>query len=345
MTGENTRTEILSQPDVWSAVLAGLQRQADELRAFYREGRYDHLVYTGCGSTYFLALAAAALTQQLTGTPARGVPASEIWLYPEVVYQPGQRALLVALSRSGETTETLRAGEAFKTCAEGDFLTLSCYPDKALSQMGALNLVFPEAQEESIAQTRAYSALYVAVTVLAALWGGREDVFAQMQPLTESARRLLKNYSPLAAELGQDNRLDRFYFLGSGPRYGLACELNLKMKEMALCFSEPFHFLEFRHGPMSMVTPSTLLVGLRSEQNRHHEQAVLEEMRRRGARLLVMAETDTDTDADVVFASGVDESLRNVLYLPIGQLLAFERSLHKSLDPDRPHNLDAVVKL
>jgi glucosamine--fructose-6-phosphate aminotransferase (isomerizing) len=99
--------------------------------------------------------------------------------------------------------------------------------------------------------------------------------------------------------------------------------------------------MEFRHGPMSMVTPSTLLVGLLSEQNHDRERAVLNEMRQRGARLLVMAEME----ADVEFASGVDEALRNVLYLPIGQLLAFERSLHKSLDPDRPHNLDAVVKL
>jgi glucosamine--fructose-6-phosphate aminotransferase (isomerizing) len=341
MAGENTRTEILSQPDVWLAAVAALQQQAGQVRALYREGRYDNVVYTGCGSTYFMALAAAALTQQLARIPARGVPASEAWLYPASVYHPGQRTLLIALSRSGETTETLRAGEAFKSRADGDFVTVSCYPYKPLSQMGALNLVFPEAQEESIAQTRAFSTLYVAATVLAAVWGGRDEVFAQMRAVAESARRMLADYSALAAALGQDDGLDRFYFLGSGPRYGLACELNLKMKEMALCFSEPFHFLEFRHGPMSMVTPSTLLVGLLSEQNRDHEHAVLDEMRQRGARLLVMAERE----GDVAFASGADESLRNVLYLPFGQLLAFERSLHKALDPDRPHNLDAVVRL
>ena len=340
MAGENTRTEILSQPDVWLAAVDALQQQAGQLRAFYRTGRYDRIIYTGCGSTYFMALA-AALTQRLTHVPARGVPASEAWLYPASVYAPGQRTLLIALSRSGETTETLRASEAFKARADGDLVTLSCCPDRALSHMGALNLVFPEAQEESIAQTRAFSTLYVAVTVLAALWGGREDIFAPMRAVAESARRMLTDYGALAQTLGQDDELDRYYFLGSGPRYGLACELNLKMKEMALCFSEPFHFMEFRHGPMSMVTPSTLLVGLLSEQNRDYEHAVLDEMRQRGARLLVMAETD----ADVAFASGVDESLRNALYLPIGQLLAFERSLHKSLDPDRPHSLDAVVRL
>ena len=341
MAGENTQTEILSQPDVWQTALTRLQQQAVSLRTFYREGQYDSLVFTGCGSTYYLALAAATLAQQLTRLPARAVPASEAWLYPDAVYRADSRTLLVTISRSGETTETLRAGEVFKATAQGDLMTLSCYPDKSLSRMGTLNLVFPEAQEDSIAQTRAFSTLYVATTVLAALWGGRENVFTPMQRVCDTARRLLDHYSQLPSELGQDTSLDRFYFLGSGPRYGLACELSLKMKEMALCHSEPFHFMEFRHGPMSMVTPSTLLVGLLSDKTRDHEQAVLDEMGRRGARLLVLAETG----GTVSFQSGVDETLRNVLYLPVGQLVAFERALSKSLDPDRPNNLDAVVRL
>ncbi len=134
---------------------------------------------------------------------------------------------------------------------------------------------------------------------------------------------------------------DRFYFLGSGSRYGLACELSLKMKEMSLSHSEPFHFMEFRHGPQSMLTSSTLMVGLVSESNRPREMAVLEEMRTRGARILSLGECQ----ADVIFGSGVSEAARNVLYLPVGQLLGFEHSLSRGLNPDLPHNLEAVVKL
>jgi glucosamine--fructose-6-phosphate aminotransferase (isomerizing) len=341
MTGEHTRAEILSQPEVWVAALRAIQEQADRLRAFYQEGQYESVVFTGCGSTYYLALAAAALTQELAAVPARGVPASELWHYPRSAYQADQRTLLVAVSRSGATTETLRASEAFQAQARGDLLTLSCYPDTALAQMGALNLVFPDAQEESVAQTRAFSTLYLATTALAALWGARDDLLAQMETLAGAGRRLLDTYGDLPAARVREDSIDRFYFLGSGPRYGLACELSLKMKEMSLSHSEPFHFMEFRHGPMSMVTPSTLLIGLLSEQNRAQEQAVLDEMAQRGARLLVMA----DTGADVAFQSGVDEAARNVLCLPIGQLVAFERALYKSLDPDRPHNLTAVVRL
>ena len=135
--------------------------------------------------------------------------------------------------------------------------------------------------------------------------------------------------------------LDRFYFLGSGPRYGLACELSLKMKEMSLSHSEPFHFLEFRHGPKSMLTPNTRMVGLVSEANRVHELAVLDEMRQHGAQVLALGERD----ADVAFASQVSEAAWNVLSLPVGQLLVFERAVQRGLDPDHPRNLDAVVKL
>jgi glucosamine--fructose-6-phosphate aminotransferase (isomerizing) len=99
--------------------------------------------------------------------------------------------------------------------------------------------------------------------------------------------------------------------------------------------------MEFRHGPMSMVTPETLILGLRSEQNRTQENQVLEEMRARGAQIVSLDETE----ADVNFASGLGESARNILYLPFGQIMGYERSLAKGLDPDRPHNLEAVVRL
>jgi glucosamine--fructose-6-phosphate aminotransferase (isomerizing) len=90
-----------------------------------------------------------------------------------------------------------------------------------------------------------------------------------------------------------------------------------------------------------MLTPSTLVVGLVSEANLAHELAVLDEMRRHGAQVLAIGERD----ADVAFASQVSEAARNVLSLPVGQLLAFERAVQRGLDPDHPHNLDAVVKL
>jgi glutamine---fructose-6-phosphate transaminase (isomerizing) len=337
--GFYTRREILSQPEAWSAALDVLaaERRAIQILDIRH---YDQILFTGCGSTYYLAMAAAALTQALTSHPCRAFPASELWLYPQSSYSTG-KTLLVAVSRSGETTETLRACEAFLSDRLGELLTLSCYEEMPLAKLGNWNLVFPSGQEQSVAQTRAFSTLYLGTVALACQWAGRLDLFDSLGCLPEIGTRILKDYACMAAELGRDSTLDRFYWLGSGPRQGLACEVSLKMKEMSLTHSEAFHFMEFRHGPKSMVTSSALVVGLRSTVNAPSESAVLEDVQALGGRVLEMAEEGSD----VQFASGLDEAVRNVLYLPVGQLIAFERSLSKGLNPDRPNNLDGVVKL
>jgi len=345
--GQFTRQEIFSQPEAWNAALEVITEQQQSARAIFMENQVAQVIFTGCGSTYYLALTAAALTQELTGLPARAFPASELWLYPGSSYASRTesstcaRTLLVAISRSGETTETLRACESFLAGKRGELVTLSCYAGMPLAKMGKLNLILPSGQEQSVAQTRAFSTLYLGTVALACLWAGREDLFASLSKLPEAGRRVLKAYSPLAADLGRDAAIDRFYWLGSGPRYGLACELSLKMKEMSLSHSEPFHFMEFRHGPKSMTTPSALVVGLRSSANEKHESAVLADVKALGGRIFEMAETNSE----IRFESGVDEAIRNVLYLPVGQLIAFERSLSKGLNPDQPNNLDSVVKL
>ena len=110
--GVHTWHEIQSQPEAWAAALEGVRAQAATLRDFYRVGRFEAVLLTGCGSTYYLAVASAALFQELTSIPARGLPASEIWLYPRSALAR-QRTLLIAIGRSGETTETLRACDAF----------------------------------------------------------------------------------------------------------------------------------------------------------------------------------------------------------------------------------------
>jgi glucosamine--fructose-6-phosphate aminotransferase (isomerizing) len=333
-----TQNEILSQPAAWQNALDVTRTHAAALKALA-----DHagqVIFSGCGSTYYLSLAAAALFQELTGKPARGVPGSELLLNPQTVVSSG-KTLLVAVSRSGTTTETIRAAEAFRAAGRGRVVVISNYPDTPLAKLADAALILPAGQEESVAQTRSFASMYVATTALACVSADREDSLDAMNRLPAVGERLLQHYAALAKEIGENLTFDRFYFLGSGIRYGLACEVNLKMKEMTLTHSEPFHFLEFRHGPMSMVTPGTVMVGLLSEKNRAHESAVLEEMRSKGAAILSVGESA----ADVCFSSAIPEALRGVLYLPVLQLAACSRAQAKGLNPDRPANLSAVIYL
>jgi glutamine---fructose-6-phosphate transaminase (isomerizing) len=334
-----TRSEILSQTDVWYEALDVVENNKGELCEVI-SADYEQVLFTGCGSTYYLSLAAAALFQEMTGRVSRAIPAGELLLNETTALTNG-KTLLVAISRSGSTTETVRAVQNFKAQKRGPVVAITNYGQEPLAGLADVGLVIEKGQEASVAQTRSFSSMYVAAAAMSLFAGGQEGAYHSMRRLPMVGERLISDYDALAQNIGADLSLDRFYFLGSGIRYGLACEANLKMKEMTLTHSEPFHFLEFRHGPMSMVTDRTVVVGFVSEENLSHEQAVLKEMRALGGQVLVLGENG----CDVSFHSGLPEVARAVLYLPILQLMAYYRSLAKGLDPDRPNNLSAVVLL
>ena len=329
-----TYREIRSQTGAWAQAL-----EVASASNLPKAGDYGQVLFTGCGSTYYLSLAAAALYQELTGCAARAVPAGELVLNSKTALTD-QRTLLVAVSRSGTTSETIKAVENFEAGKYGDVITISNYAE-VLSRLAEISILIDRGQEESVAQTRSFASMYVAACVLCARMAGRMDLVEAMGRLPEAGKRVIRNYEPFAKEIGENLEFNRFYFLGSGIRYGLACEANLKMKEMTLTHSEAFHFLEFRHGPMSMVNQNAVVLGMLSDSNRGHEMKVLSEMKSLGSRVIGLAEKS----ADIRFESDMPESVRGVLYLPVLQLMAFYRSLAKGLNPDQPEHLTAVVQL
>ena len=336
-----TLQEIRGQPDAWAEAVQVVGNQVEVLKRLWHDGDFDQVIFTGCGSTYYLSLASAALFQKLTGSPARAVPGGELVLNPKMAYPSKSKTLLVAVSRSGTTTETIKALTTFIETELGRALVVTNYPESPLAELGDLVVGLPTGQEQSVAQTSSFASMCVATTAISSILGGREDLVQAMRALPGVGERLIADYDDLARTMGGNLESDRFYFLGSGSRYGIACEGNLKMKEMTLTHTEPFHFFEFRHGPMSLVTESTVMIGLLSETNFSLESAVLDEMKQLGADVLTLGESNTD----VAFTSGLPEDIRDVLYLPVLQLLAYYRSVAKGLDPDRPRNLSAVVKL
>lgn len=338
--GHHTHHEILSQPEAWAAGLEALNAHAAALRALWQTGGYDRVLFTGCGSPYYAGQAAAAALREL-GLDADAAPASEVWLNPRATYPQKGRTLLVALSRSGKTSEVIHASQAFIERSHGDLLTLSCYPEAPLAGMGQANVVLPSGQEISLAQTRAFTTLYLAALACGALWAEDAALWADLATLPKACRALLAAHEPALQALGADAALDHYYFLGSGTRHGLARELALKMKEMSISDSEPFHFLEFRHGPQTMVGPRSLVIGLVSEPNFDREMAVLEDVRKLGGRTLSIGQRGCDVSFDVRAGA----LARDLLYLPAGQSLALAHALSKGLNPDAPHNLSAWVRL
>jgi len=343
-----TWQEILSQPQTWRATLDTFATQKAALESFLDQADFDQVVVVGCGSTHYLAQTAAATLAHSTGIPCRALPSSELWLFPDMV--PMGRTLLLAVSRSGTTTETLWVLESFRRAEAGPVLAITCYPESPLARQAEFVLVTPAGQEQSVAQTRSFTSMLILTQALVATLARDDEKLERLSRLPDALEDLVVRLEDLPQRLGDNQDIERFFFLGSGPLYGLANEAMLKTKEMSLSYAEAYHPLEFRHGPMSMVDEHTLVVGFLSDSGLAEELRVLEDMQRLGGRTLALIEaasafSDWRPDHVIELRSGLDEWERGPLYLPLLQRMAYHRAIAKGLNPDRPHNLTAVVEL
>lgn len=348
--GAHSLAEILSQHESWQDAVAGAETHSATVRALLDQFASEPLLFVACGSPYFLARSAVALTMEWLGRQATAVPASELLLYPETVVAKGQRPLMIAISRSGETSETIGAARQIKARG-GALIAIGCDASTTLMQMADCVIEIPAGRERSLAQTRSFSGMFLAVATLAAHLSQREAAAEFQAALHGLPRRGERFVARARAEIGGfavDPEIDRIIFLGSGVRYGLACEAALKMKEMSLTNSEAFHLLEYRHGPMALADERALIVGMIGASAPDEELAVLREANANGARTLALIEhAPADTNGlDGVFAfdSGLPAAARDVLYLPPAQLLAYERAITKGVNPDTSRNLAAFIQ-
>jgi len=336
MQSSFTYQEIMAQTDAWKDALRTINTKQADIQSLWQQGHYEHVIFTGCGSTYYLALAAASLFQSKMGVYARAVPASELLLHPDSLYVRQKRTLLVAISRSGVTSETVQVVQDFVAQGRGEVMVVSCYSDKPLNVSAALNLVAHQGQEVSVAQTRSFSSMLVMVELWARTLAGEA---LQESLFDEADHTIIERALHFSDPFTAPDRFKRYFYLGSGPRYGLAAEAMLKMKEMSLTSAEAFHTLEFRHGPKSMIDEETIVIGLLSETGYSAEIAVLQEMKALGATTLSIGAMPS---ADYVLPQG-NNAL--VYTMPILQWLAYQRAVSKGLDPDRPRHLEQVVRL
>jgi len=346
--GEYTLPEITTQGESWACALDAAKSTPDMVLEGLRQSARDAIVFIGCGSTYYLAQFAAAYFGRATGIGCRALPSSELLLQTEAVVPPDARPMIVALSRSGRTSETIEA--VAKMRARGcQALAVSCHRDTALSAKCGHTLEVAAGREESFAQTRSFAGMLVAVQGLAARVAGSSDLGSALDKLPDLAPALVDRARTVAESLGPDGSIERITYLGSGELYGLAGEAMIKMKEMSLSIAEAFHFMEFRHGPMALVDSHHLCVALLSERTRRYELSVLNDLKQRDARILTISEGDSDVPADLgdrfPLRSGLPELARPVLYLPLVQYFAYYRALARGLNPDRPRNVVMAIEL
>jgi glucosamine--fructose-6-phosphate aminotransferase (isomerizing) len=290
--------------------------------------RDDVLVYVGCGTSYYLAMSLAAYANS-AGRRAIAVPGAEWLNRPSFFWPDWRNTHVVAISRSGETTETVAA--ARKSRENGAFVTaLTVEADSSLAKHSDDVVASPTHADEGIVMTVSAS--------LMLLLG--MQMIGQTIPssVISSATKLAE---ALDASLSK-SVLDRshFVFLGGGPLFGIASEGALKLMEMSQVLTQPFHPLEYRHGPISLVDEKTAAVVLYSTDQRDAEAKLVEELREKGAIVIGLG-----GPGDIELAVDVDLSLSALVILPALQILGERVAQSRGIDTVSPRHLTKVVTL
>lgn len=345
MLGAQTLREIMEQPEAWSAAIRSFDAAAPEVARLFRERAPDEVIFTGCGSSYYLSMTAAAALQKVAGLRSRAVPASEILQFPGSIFVSGGRPLLVASSRSGTTTETLWALEVARRRGIGT-LSLTCARRSPLARGADLCILSPKGHEESVVMTKSFSSLLLLGLLLAGTHAASVTLARELRRLPVLGKRIIRVALNLAEGLGADAA--RFIFLGGGPTHGIAWEAMLKMTEMAQRPAVAYHPLEFRHGPIAMAGPGTVIVIFGTRAGARLEADLAADLRRHGANVMSVRDEwrgMAEVDVDVTLGVRLDDEARCLLYLPFAQALAYYRAVGAGLNPDRPRHLSSMVRL
>jgi glucosamine--fructose-6-phosphate aminotransferase (isomerizing) len=339
-SGRLTEQEILAQPRLWAATLNIVAGRRASLHGLWQSVSADLILLTGCGSSYYLALTGGAVLQSILRTPCRVLPSSEILFAPDDALLGARAPCVIAISRSGETTETVRALEHLKTRGV-PAVTLTCVRGGTLSRLADLALELP-VEERSVVMTGSFTSMLLAVAALGAELADDQALAEALPALPRAGEGGVPRLVAGAGAMATRQLRSSYVYLGSGPLFGIASEGALKMTEMALLPARAYHTLEFLHGPKASVSPETLVIGLPWPGGEAYEGQVLRHVAGLGAA--------------VVAVGGVGNGIASVeLGAPAGtvpgmllatvwlQALALQAARARNVDPDTPRFLQPVV--
>jgi fructoselysine-6-P-deglycase FrlB-like protein len=295
-----TESEIISQPEMWERTAALVPTVTERLPVAGRR-----LAIIGCGTSYFIAQAIAVLRESKGQGETDAFVASEI---------PVGRSYddVLAISRSGTTTEVVRALDALPAAMPS--LVISAVAGTPVVQAADDSVLLDFADERSIVQTR------FATCVLALM---RAHFGEDLAPAVAQARAALTRVADGArSPLPHDaTDFEQFVFLGHDWSVGVANEAALKFREASLSWAESYPAGEYRHGPISVAGPRTLvwMIGV-------HDDSLISDVEATGATVRVAA---GDPMAELVTI----------------QLTAVALAQARGLDPDNPQHLTRSVVL
>ena len=334
-------------PETGAIVLPDVNLDPDTVRALQR------VVFVACGTAFHAATIGRTMIERLASLPAEVDLASEFRYRDAIV---GPETLVVAVSQSGETADTLGAVKAarLKGCP---ILAITNVVGSALTREATGVLSMHAGPEIGVASTKAFATMIVAVYLLG-LWLGRqrnaitaEDVKKRIHDLVEIPRLVEKTLeldgqiSALARELAHARD---FLYLGRGVQYPIALEGALKLKEISYIHAEGYAGGEMKHGPIALIADALPVVALVVRDGSYERMlGNLEEVRARDGLVVAVAHAGDRNVASkakhVIEVPPCAELLAPLITVVPLQLLAYHIAVRLGCDVDQPRNLAKSV--
>ncbi len=318
-------------------------------------GSVNAVTFLACGTSYHAAKVATYWLEEIAGIPARAEIASEYRYRTSV---PNPDALIVTISQSGETADTLAALNHARALGQERTLTICNVPESALTRVSRLKFMTRAGPEIGVASTKAFTtqlaALFLLTLVLAKLRGRLtpEQEFAHLAALRGLPGKVQQ---VLALEPAVEAWAQRFankqhaLFLGRGVHYPIALEGALKLKEISYIHAEAYPAGELKHGPLALVDEGMPVIAIApNDQLIEKLKSNLQEVRARGGELYVFADGDVHIEESAVvhvirLPGDHSGALSPILHTVPLQLLSYHAALQKGTDVDKPRNLAKSV--
>ncbi|WP_420956821.1 glutamine--fructose-6-phosphate transaminase (isomerizing) [Burkholderia gladioli] len=324
----------------------------DDAAATFKE--IDSLLILACGTSYYSGMTAKYWLESIAKIPTQVEIASE-YRYRDSV--PNPRALVVVISQSGETADTLAALKHAQTLGHKHTLAVCNVATSAMVRQTALQFLTRAGTEIGVALTKAFTTQLVALFLLAATLGKvrghvdatREaDYIRQLRHLPAALNSVLALEPQIIAWSEEFSRKENALFLGRGLHYPIALEGALKLKEISYIHAEAYPAGELKHGPLALVTEAMPVVTVAPNDTLLEKlKSNMQEVRARGGELYVFADADThivnDDGLHVIRMPEHYGPLSPILHVVPLQLLAYHTACARGTDVDKPRNLAKSV--
>ncbi len=314
----------------------------------------DAVLILACGTSYHAGMVARYWIEGVAGIPCSVEIASE-YRYRDSV--PNPKALVVTISQSGETADTLAALQYAKSLGHRYSLSICNVPESSLVRASELRFLTRAGPEIGVASTKAFTtqlAALVLLTMTLAKLRGRlprereEELLKALRHLPTALQNVLHVEPQLKMWAEKFSKHHHALFLGRGIHYPIAMEGALKLKEISYIHAEAYAAGELKHGPLALVDRDMPVIAIAPKDALFEKlKSNLQEVRARGGELHVLADQDTKmTDGDGIHVIRMPDHaglLSPILHTIPLQLLAYHAALDRGNDVDKPRNLAKSV--